>query len=343
MSLAATVLNDYVLSYESSNLDLNEHRMSVYGAYSTFVGDTPNLIPGYQELIAGRASERRPTKIPVLQRLSYGTPSSSRSCTAETQESTSAFVTPTWATLRLGFQMIPSQYKDNHIGYQADFNNKLKGLERKFLETLDTAGTTHLETNKASKNNADGNPYTVASDAMVVSKADNDLFFNEASPIMKANDLDGPFNVVGSTRMEALVRQYSSQGTSNSENRAFQFGDYSFSYSNRVTVNTGDRDTVYLMPQASLGYLSWIDIDSRMNHESGDGKEWFVQELPMLGHSVGVLYQSTCGDKSATLTGLDATKVESFQFSFDYVFVSAYNSDTTNLPGSIYSARFSKT
>jgi|GEM_PF-2916654 len=342
MSIAATVLDDYVLSYDESNLDLNEHRRSTYGAFDTFVTDTPNLIPGHQSLIAGRASERRPTRIPVLNRKTF-TSDTSRTCSAETDVLTSAEVTLTWATKRLGFVMIPSQHKDNQISYQNEFNHSLGAIERTWAEELDTLGAAHLETSKAAVNNADGNPYAVASNAMVVPEADGELFYNELSSIMNQNDLTGPYNVVGSTRQRALVRQYSSQGTSNAENREFQFGDYNFAYSNRVTVNSGDRDTVYAMPSASLAYLSWIDIDSRMDHESGDGKEWFVQDLPLLGHSVGVLFQSTCGDKSAVLTGLDATLVESFSFSFDYVFVSAYNSSSGTLPGSIYSARFSKT
>jgi len=342
MSLAATVLNDYVLSYDQSNLDLNEQRLSLYGAYATFIKDTPNLVPGYQELIAGRASARRPTKIPVMNKLTFTT-GSARSCTAETQESTSAFSTPSWTTISVGFQMIPAQYQDNEIAYQNDFAHKMRHLERTLAEALDTAAAAHLEANKAPVNNADGNPYTVASNAMIVPEADNELFFNELGPIMSSNDLTGPFNVVGSTRSQALVREYSSQGQSNAENRAFQFGGYSFAYSNRVTVNTGDRDTIYAMPEASLAYLPWVDIDARLEHTSGDGKEWMVQELPLIGHNVGVLYQSSCGDKSSTLTGLDATKVESWQFSFDYVFISAYNSSSSTLPGSIYSARFSKT
>ncbi len=342
MSLAATVLNDFVLAYNRSNLDLNEQRLSNYGAYEMFRKDTPNLIPGFQELIAGKASERRPTKIPVLKKLTLTT-GSARSCSAKTQESTSAFVTPSWTTIITGFQMIKAQYADNYIAYLDDFSHKMRHVQRTFAEAMDTAGAAHLEANKAAVNNADGNPYTVAANAMIVPNADNDLFFNELGPIMGQNDLLGPFNVVGSSRLEALVRRYSSQGTSNAENRAFQFGDYSFAYSNRVTVNAGDRDTIYAMPEASLAYLPWIDIDSRMGHESGDGKEWMTQMLPLLDHSVGVLYQSTCGDKSSTLAGLEATMVESWAFSYDYVFLSAYNSNTATLPGSIYSARFSKT
>ena len=97
------------------------------------------------------------------------------------------------------------------------------------------------------------------------------------------------------------------------------------------------------MPSGSLAYLSWVDIDSRMSHTSGDGKEWYVQELPLLGHNVGVLFQSTCADKSSLLSGLNATLVESYDFSFDRAFVTAADAIATPNAGVIYGIEFLKT
>ncbi len=342
MTLILTLLNEFTLDYEKSKLDANEHRLSNYGAYETFRKDTPNLIPGWQEFIKGRSSESQTARIPVINRATYTT-GSSRSCTAETAENTSTFVTPSWTTIETGFMMVPAQYKGNYIAEQADFNRKMEDVQRTFLAVLDSAAFTHLNSNKSAVNAADGNPYTVASDIMIVPEEDGQLFFNELPPIMSSNDLLGPFNIVASNRLQALVREYSSQGTSNAENRGFQFGDMNFAYSNRVTVATGMRDTVFAMPVGSLAYLSWVDIDSRMRNKAGDGHEWMPVNLPLLGHDVGLLVQSTCGDKDALLTGLDATLVKSFNFSFDYSFNSSYNSDSSTLPGSIYRANFSRT
>jgi len=342
MTLVLTRLNEYTLAYERSNIDAAEHRLSNYGAYETYRKDTPNLIPGYAELVANRPHEVRTVRIPVINRGSYTT-SSSRNCNADTVENTSTFVEPSWTTIETGFQMLPAQYGDNYIRYQADFNRKMEDVQRTFLTTLDTAAYTNLNTAKSAVNAADGNPYTVASNIMIVPEEDAQLVFNELGPIMEANDLFAPFNVVGSTRLQALVREYSSQGTSNAENRAFQFGDYNFAYSNRVAVATGYRDTIFCMPVGSLAYLSWVDPDARAGHKSGV-YEWYTQFMPLLGHDVGVLYQSTCGDKSSTIgTGSEATLVESYQFSFDYSFNYPYNSDSTTYAGSVFRANISKT
>ena len=342
MTLVLTLLNEYTLAYEKSKIDAAEHRLSNYGAYETYRKDTNNLIPGAQELIEGRSTESRTARIPVINRATYST-SAARNCTADTAENTSTFVTPSWTTIETGFMMVPSQYEGNYIKYQADFNRKMEDVQRTFLATLDTAAYTNLNAAKSAVNAADGNPYTVASNIMIVPNEDAELVFNELGPIMESNDLFAPFNVVGSTRLQALVRQYSSQGTSNAENRAFQFGDFSFAYSNRVAVATGYRDTIFCMPVGSLAYLSWIDPDSRLGHKGGI-YEWHKQMMPMLGHDVGVLVQSTCGDKSATqASGLEATLVQSWQFSFDYSFNYAYNSDSATYAGSVFRANISKT
>ena len=339
MSLAATRLDEYRLAYEKSNLDASEHRMSNYGAFETFVQDTPLLIPGYNDLIANRTAEVRTIAIPVINRKESWNNGTSRTCSALTGENTSAYVTPSWSTLKVGFSMYPAKYRNNYIGYQADFNNKMMAMQRYVLETLDTAGYTHLNTNRTSVNDADGNPYTVTDTSMIVPAADNDLFLNELGQVLSTNDFSSEgVNVVSSPRFQALVREYSSQGIANAENRVFQFGGYNFKYSNRVTVSSSAyRDTVFAIPQGNLGFLSWVDPDADAGHMSSDGKEWSRQFLPLLGFDAGLLFQSTCSDLSTSYgTGYEATLTESYAFSFDYSLISAYNSATGTYAGPIF-------
>ena len=346
MSLAATRLDPYRLSYDASKLDAWEHRMSIYGAFNTFMDDTNNLIPGFNDLTANRTSPVRVVSVPVINRKNV-TSTSVRTCTAQEHTLTSTYVTPSWSTYQAGIDMIPAEHKNNNISYQNAFNNKMLHLQRDILEDLDTLAHTNLNTNKSQVNNADGNPYTVVANDMIVPAADNQLFLNELGQVFAQNDLpQDSMNIVSSPRFQALVREYSSQGTSNAENRAFQFGGQSFAYSNRVTVAGTDRDSVYAMPKGSLGFLNWIDIDAQMGHSSTDGFEWSTFFLPIVGMEVGVLYQSTCANKgvggTALATGLEATLRESWSFNFDYSFVNAYNSDATTLPGTIYKSRLTQ-
>jgi hypothetical protein len=344
MSLNATRLDEYRLAYDRSNLDAWEHRLSNYGALAAYQADTPNTIPGYAELVANRTHELRTVSIPVIQRSTFST-ASERTCTALTHEMTSAYVTPSWTTIKVGFNMTPAEHRNNYIKYQELFNKKMTNMQRDVLAALDTLAYTNLNTNITSVIGADGNPYTAVANSLVVPAADNELLYNEIGAIMAADDY--PFDqlhVISSPRNQALVREYSAQGTSNAENRMFQFGGYNFYYSNRVTVAATDRDTVYVTPPGSLAFMTDIDPDSLMGHSSSDGKEWSTVNLPLLGFDVGMLYQSTCADKSSTIgTGYEATLSESFMFSFDYTFTTAYNSATGTYASPIHKFRLTKT
>ena len=340
--LAATVLDSYRAKYADQSMDYYEHRPSIYGALDAYIKDTPNLVNA-AELEAAKMAEDHAVTIPVINKKTFTT-TTTRSCTGLTNSNVSAFVTPTWATKAVGFHMVPSQYGDNYVKYQDDFNKKIWDMQLHLLAELDTLAYTDLNTDKSSVNNADGNPYTVASDTMAVPFADKDEFFNELETVMNTNDLPGPYNVVASPRVSAMYRHLINQGLGNDENTSYQFGPYNFYFSNRVTVAAGDFGTVFAQPQGSLGFLTWIDPDARMGNSAGDGKEWSTIFLPLLGFEVGLLYQSTCGDNSTEAgNGFEASMIENFNFSFDYSFIGAYNSDSATYPGTIFKAGLSKT
>lgn len=325
MSLATTVLDEYRLGLERSKLDVAENRMANYGAYETAKRDTPNLVPGYQELIRERVDAARTASILVMQAFNPAT-GSVRSCSPSTADSTSAYVTPSWSTIEAGFFMVKARNLGNYVTYQQDFNQKMQGIERTFLEVADSAVVTHLEANKTTVNAADDNPFNFTANSMVVPLADHDTFFNEADQIYMQNDYPAgqTKNVVASPRLSSIIRYYANQGAGNSANYAFQFADFNFGYTNNITVSaTNDIGILYMMPVGSLAYLSWIDPDCRMGR-SASGKEWFTQMLPKLGHEVGVYYQEACYDYSGTVTGLERTLSEHYEFSFDYTVISSY-------------------
>lgn len=341
MSLATTVLDEYRLGLERSNLDVAENRMANYGAFDTALKDTPNLVPGYEEVIRERINANRTASIVVLQALSFVI-SSSRSCTAPTADSTSAYVTPSWTTIKTGFQMNKARNLGNHVQYQQEFNHKMKHLERAFLGTLDTAVITHLEANKTTVNAADDNPFNFTANSMVVPLADHDTFFNEVDQIYMQNNYPAGAtkNVVASPRLSSIVRYHANQGQSNSANYAFQFADFNFGYTNNITVSaTNDIGILYTMPVGTLGLLTWIDPDCRIGSSIGEEKQWFTQALPQVGVEVGVYYQKACYDYSGTITGAERSMFEYYEFSLDYSVISSYISSGAK---PIFKANFQK-
>lgn len=340
MALTNTVLDAYRLAYEQSNMDQFENRLSTYGAFEAYKADSENLIPGYKDL-QDAYQETRVVSLIVLNRQTL-TSTATRHCAYSTIAPTSTYVTPTWTTIEVDFSMVPSQHKGNYLSYQNVFNFQLTTVERTLLAALDSAAVVSLTANKSTVNLADGNPYSLAAASLVVPASDNDLFFNEAQAILLANDLPADsVNVIASPRVMALKNEYISQGQGNAANRAFQFGPFSFFFSPRVTVATGDRDTVFMAPKGSLGFLSFVDQDSRLNSKMGT-TEWSVQNLPRLGFDVGLMKVDTCASNHAYApTATTASLIEMFEWSFDYSFVTAYDSGS-GIGTPIYKANFTK-
>lgn len=343
MALGTTKLDEYRQRLEESNVDFHEDRFAQYGAFAAYQADTENLIPGRQAFLDGRAGEDRTASFTVLNRETFSA-ASARTCTAGTQDSTSAYVTPSWTTWKFAVKVVPSQYVNNYVSQAGDFAHKMDTLQRTILEDMDAAAIVSLEANRSEINNASGNPYAFAASNSVVPLAGNDYFLSELHSQMTYNELpSSPINLVVSPRFASYVDRYVNQGSSNDENRTFQFAGKNFYYSNNITVATTYRDVVYAMPPASLGFLSWIDPDAKAGNVSGDGKEWFIQDLPVSGFPVGVLYQSTCADNSSKQGGLEASMTESYSFSFDYMFTTAYNSTPSTNPGVIFKYSLNRT
>jgi hypothetical protein len=176
---------------------------------------------------------------------------------------------------------------------------------------------------------------------MQVPAVANFNFFNTYGSIAMANDFSAVgHNVIGSTHLFSVVRGYQNQGSANALNTEFQFAGYSFAYTNNIALASGDMAIAYLSAPGSLAILTWIDPDCRLGKSVGEHKIWDTIYLPQLGHSVGLYYVADCEDKSRTVSGLERTHVETFEFSYDYTILSSYNSTPMTVPGVIYGAQF---
>ena len=343
-SLAATLLHEYRSKYAAQKIDLYEHRISTYGAFEAFRADTPNLVPDAASLIAARTDGNRTTKVPVYKRLSFSI-GSTRVCTAQTKSGVSALVTVTYVTVTAGFHMIPAQFRGNELAYQDDFNKKMDSMQRDLASHLDSACLTKLGTIKSSVFTADGNPYDFTSSAIVIPAGEEDTMWGELKAAMWQDDFTDTLNFVSTPRLMALLNHQGAQGPANDENLAYQMGGMNFRYTNNLSVSSGSRDTFYMYQPGSLGILTWVDVDSQMNHKATTGVEWSQQYLPKLGLDMGLIYRSDCGDQTTEAgsgSGYETSLKESFLFSMDYALVSAYNSDTSTYASPVFQGELLK-
>jgi len=245
--------------------------------------------------------------------------------------------------------MIPGQYANNEISYMADFERKIKRYGKKFAETLDNAAITKLEADKTVVMESpfigvSGKYGALVGDAVDVSSAQKQFFFNDLGVIMQGDDFEGRYNVIGSTTLQSTVNQYLNQGTQNGTNSMFQFGQFDFGYSNRVAVNTagGKESTLYCMPKGSLATMN-RNIPDALNNEIINENNWFdIFRYPIVDLEMALRYSKECSDNEAAVGGsqdyLSASVKETFIFSTDVAFITAYNRDAVTLPGAIHKA-----
>lgn len=282
-------------------------------------------------------SEGRALKIPVIKQKEL-TITNQRTCAISAFENETALINVDWTTLVADISMVKSQYAKNEITYLQDLNKKLLQVKQAFIKAMETAIYARLEAAKSTTYNSSlvgtGKKYPLVGDAMQVSVANQELFFNDLDVILEADDFDTDLiYVLGSTTLRAYVTHWINQGAGNDENLSYQFAGKSFGFSNRIPAGTGNSASGFALIDGSIGILTRNNIDAVEGHEAGDGTKWEVITIEGFPFPIGVMYKSVCSDQSALngagMEHLTATMLESWQFSIDFGLVTPYQSDPT--------------
>lgn len=334
MSLVNTRMQSLRAQYPS-NLDKNEIRASKYSAWDFFQadGNSPaSVLPAATRAIIKNSFGNTVT-IPVLDADDV-TIGNVRSCTIADSENTSNLVTLTFATYAFGFTMSPARYKNNDVGYQADFDRKLQKYILKFASTLDVAAIAVLETYKNQLATGLTDYYSLSGGALQISQANKNDFYNNLEAIMRTMDFYGKTHIVGSTSSQPLVSRLNAQGEGNSTNEKFQLGGYQWWLTNRIANAGGIQSTGYAVQEGSVAVENRNDPDAQMKSSVGGGmREWDEVSVPIVNLTMGSFYTEDCADRSsldASTSGLTRSKLEGYEWSTDLCFVTAYNSDIAN-------------
>jgi hypothetical protein len=347
MSLLATYLQDIRVQYPS-NLDRDELRRTNTGLLNAVIEmtDAPNSIVSPDLITKAESSQARNLDIPVMTKGAV-TISNARSCTITGSQSESDLYRVVWKTVSANILMVPSQYEKNEIKYLFDLQKKMADLVEAFMVEMENDLDTAFDANKSQVYGSPivGTKYTLAGSALQVTPANLDFFFNDLDPINFADDFNAPtIRVIANHVVMSTVNKYINQGQSNSANTMFQYFNKNFTYSNRISNGVGKLATGYFMPDGSVGLLTRVDVDSRMNHVATDGTEWREETIPGMPFPVGIQYKSKCDDQSALeasgLGHLTSTLVEQYQISFDFAIVVPFNTDLATKPSSIRKFEF---
>jgi hypothetical protein len=332
-------------------LDKNEARSSRYGAYDFFREDSARPDSIFDQDIRSKIKNSfgNSVVVPVIDAKAV-TIGNIRSCTIVDDENTSRLVTLTFATYAFGFTMYPSQYFNNDIKYQADFNRKLKNYLNQFAALMDGQAITALENAKNQFWTNIAQFYPEVADALQVTQAQKNDYYNNVQAIMETMDFYGKPHIVGSTAGSPLVRRLVNQGAGNAINEQFQLTPFEWHYTNRIPNAAGVQDTHYIVQEGSTAFESRVDPDSMAGSKIGDQIEWSEVNVPIPNSpyslDMGSLYRKDCADASGLTTGttgLTATLKESFQWSVDVVFSTVYNSSPSTRYNPIVKTEISAT
>lgn len=347
MSLVAGLTAEFKQEYQGQ-LDRNELRLSNYGALDLVrdqnTGLNSILTASDRETI--RKSFGSAVRIPVLDAEEV-TIRNVRSCTIPASENNLSWITLTFVTYAFGFTMMPSQHVNNTISYQQDYNRKLMKYLVKFADVLDQAAVNKINTDRNIYFPAAMSAYyPVVGNALQVSAAQAEDFYNDVDTILATADFGGRTNVLASTSMQSLVNRLTKQGGTADGDRAYQFVDKDFYFSNRVPVNAGMRSTAYIMNDGVIAMENRNDPDAIAGSKAVNGKEWGTEMMPIVNLEMGTFFMSDCADLSAVhagTTGLTRSLLEGFEFSTDVCFVTTYNSAPATRYSPIIKAEISAT
>lgn len=346
--LVNTYLQDLRIQFPN-NLDRDEWRFTRYGLVESIKEQTNSIDSILSQDLKQKAleSEGRALEIPVMKKGAV-TLKNVRSCNIGSLENETDMVSVTWKTVVADLSMKKAEYHKNQVSYLQDFGKKMQTIEHAFLKAIEDDVYASLDNAKSGVYASSlvaptGAKYGLVGDSIQVGANEQELFFNDVDVILNEDNIwNANYQVLASTTLMSPIRHYLNQGAGNDERIDYQFGAYSFRFSNQVVNGAGKKATGFIMPNGSIGFLSRINIDAKMGNKTSDGTTWEVANLPTLGLQVGVMHKSTCSDLSGT-TGLEhlkASMVENFQFSFDYAIVTPYNSDPSNVSGTIKKFEF---
>jgi len=343
----ATVLQNYINQYDAS-LDKLEQRPSNYGAMNLFKAQNmhPTSIISPEVEANIEQSFNVSVQVPVVNYREV-TIANVRTCAVQTEGLTSSLVTLTHVTYAVGFVARPEQHYENYVGYQSAINRNITASVQKLAEAVDIDCSATLEANKNQYFPQELlDYYAVVADAFQVGQAEKNDFYNNLGAILQTADHEGTAQVAVNPIGMPLVNRLESQGQQNGINEAFQMLGYDWFPTNRV-VNGGApgtyESTLYAVVPGSVGMASRVDPAAKTRQRIHEGKFWDVfPNAPQIGMDLGVFYQKDCADisavQSAGLANSTRTTVESWEFSLDVFYVSAYNSDPVNRYGNIFKA-----
>lgn len=336
MSLQLDVLEARALY--PNGLDNQELREQDYGLIAT--AKESNLLSANAVQTIEQSWGRPAVKIPVLSQNKQTVTSGQMDCTFGDQEINGTFADVTFVSGYVNMSLPYREAYTQDLTRAQIYARLLRDAELSIFDDIETKLFNLLDNAKATTYNSDfvgvGAQYPLVGDAMQVSNAQRQMYFNYLKAIMKSDNFsDRDLRVIANTNLSAFVAEYINQGNANNTNSQFQYSGYNFKYSNSVvnTAATSALATGFVMPPNSIAMHSKVSPEAMAgNIVTGDGISWATVDSPMLGLKLEIKHQSKCADVSLRTGNADdiGGYIDKWKIGYNIAFLTPYATGTNS-------------
>lgn len=322
------------------SLDRFEHRVTRFGTYNAFRGDTPILL-NKRFIESIKKSESHEVEAIVTKKNGNVTVNNVRSCVIQPRETESARYLFVWATYSTDFTMQPNNYYDNEIAMQDDMLQKIREAEEAIGKEIESQCFATMQSGKTlstAYNPAASRLYQSVGDVIEVPFNERYDVYNRIDSILEYHDLPtDQVNIVADLVEKHYVDRRIEAGSLKIERgaitdsvEAWMFQNKRIQFTRHMPVVAGIDSRFFVSAPGSFGILDWTPLHYRNGAKTT--KEGLTFEmtpaLPILGLPMAHHYNSEC---------IGAANIQAnHQLSVDICTVHAYNSDPANLAGPIF-------
>lgn len=244
-----------------------EMRHKDYAITRIMLANANVMLPTLAEL---KTSDQRP-----VEAYAFTKPASDAVTTRAGSHSAAAFgdtqkVTPSFVTRGQLFKASLKMADRNFMNAVDMLANRMEAAWIHLLDTIEAANAAYLAANKSQVQDATSGELGAWNGTDFVWEVDNAnkaWYFQYIQSMMAVNNYGGMMDFLADPVSFAISQQLAAQGAANSTNTQFTIGDLNVAQSTSLAPVSGYTGYGYIIPQGTIGLLTWVPRANRENRE----------------------------------------------------------------------------
>lgn len=294
-----------------------EMRMKPCPAFS-LLSSNDNFL--FQNVNALKQSVKRPINAYLLKRTKR-TSGSAREFNHTGTLDDSMSTTLAWTTKADKTTISLKLLDDNIFSFNTVLANKLAQCAMNILEDKETEAIAYLIAQRATAQPTLKNAtFNATNDAVEISLANKNLYFQYMSSVMRQNYFSGQLDVIADSFIHGAAEFFGAQGAGNSTNLGYQFQNKLIAESVELTDANYASGVALAMPKGTVGAINWIPIENRNGWGDYNDYTGGFGTFDFMGHTFALHGYASRTDNSANNGDSQDVTME-FELSLD----SSYN------------------